>query len=75
VPYQQILYDVRERIATITLNRQEQLNAWTDVMADECTRPCMPPVPTMTCNRAHGAGRAFCAGGITGFKSDNPRQL
>ena len=35
VPYQQILYDVRDRIATITLNRPEQLNAWTDVMAEE----------------------------------------
>ena len=33
--YQQILYDVRDRIATITLNRPEQLNAWTDVMAEE----------------------------------------
>jgi len=35
VSYQQILYDVRDRIATITLNRPEQLNAWTDIMADE----------------------------------------
>ena len=33
--YQQILYEVRDRIATVTLNRPEQLNAWTDVMADE----------------------------------------
>ena len=35
VPYQQILYDVRDHIATLTLNRPEQLNAWTDVMAEE----------------------------------------
>ena len=33
--YQQITYTVAERIATITLNRPEQLNAWTDVMAQE----------------------------------------
>jgi enoyl-CoA hydratase/carnithine racemase len=78
VPYQQILYDVRERIATITLNRPEQLNAWTDVMADEVYQAMQAAgadddvrVIVLT-----GAGRAFCAGGdITGFKSDNPRQL
>jgi enoyl-CoA hydratase/carnithine racemase len=69
---------VRERIATITLNRPEQLNAWTDVMADEVYQAMHAAgadddvrVIVLT-----GAGRAFCAGGdITGFKSDNPRQL
>jgi enoyl-CoA hydratase/carnithine racemase len=76
--YQQILYDVRERIATVTLNRPEQLNAWTDVMADEVFRATHAAsadddvrVIVLT-----GAGRAFCAGGdITDFKSENPRQL
>ena len=76
--YQQIIYDVREHIATITLNRPEQLNAWTDVMADEVYHAMHAAgasdevrVIVLT-----GAGRAFCAGGdITGFKSDNPRQL
>ena len=33
--YEQIQYEVSERIATITFNRPEQLNAWTDVMAEE----------------------------------------
>jgi enoyl-CoA hydratase/carnithine racemase len=78
VTYQQILYDVRDGIATITLNRPEQLNAWTDVMADEVYAAIHGAgadenvrVIVLT-----GAGRAFCAGGdITGFKSDNPRQL
>jgi len=78
VAYQQILYDVRDRIATITLNRPEQLNAWTDVMADEVYQAMHAAgadedvrVIVLT-----GAGRAFCAGGdITGFKSDDPRQL
>ncbi len=76
--YQQILYDVKARIATITLNRPEQLNAWTDVMAEEVWQATHAAdadnevrVIILT-----GAGRAFCAGGdITGFKSDNPRQL
>jgi enoyl-CoA hydratase/carnithine racemase len=76
--YQQILYDVRDRIATITLNRPEQLNAWTDIMADEVyqamhTAGSDDDVRVIVLT---GAGRAFCAGGdVTGFKSDNPRQL
>ncbi len=78
MPYQQILYDVRDGIATITLNRPEQLNAWTDVMADEVYQ-AMHAAGADDAVRVivlTGAGRAFCAGGdITGFKSDNPRQL
>ena len=62
--YQEILYDVSERIATITLHRPDRMNAWTPVMerdvrhameaaaADENVR-----VIVLT-----GAGRAFCAG-------------
>ena len=32
VSYQHILYDVSEKIATITLNRPDRMNAWTPVM-------------------------------------------
>jgi enoyl-CoA hydratase/carnithine racemase len=35
LPYQQVLYEVRDAIATVTLNRPERHNAWTDVMASE----------------------------------------
>lgn len=35
MPYQQVLYEVRDAIATVTLNRPERRNAWTDVMAGE----------------------------------------
>lgn len=76
--YEQILYDVKDRIATITLNRPDQLNAWTDVIAEEVWQATHAAdadeqvrVIVLT-----GAGRAFCAGGdITGFKTENPRQL
>ena len=62
--YQEILYDVSERIATITLHRPDRMNAWTPVMerdvrhakeaaaADDGVR-----VIVLT-----GSGRAFCAG-------------
>ena len=79
---QQVLYDVSEHIATITLNRPDVLNAWTDVMAEEvwqamheAERDAEVRVIVFT-----GAGRAFCAGGdVTGFKTagegSGPRQL
>jgi enoyl-CoA hydratase/carnithine racemase len=80
--YQQILYEVREHIATVTLNRPEVLNAWTDMMAGEvwqamheAERDESVRVIVLT-----GAGRAFCAGGdVGGFKAKNdadfPRSL
>jgi len=60
----EVLYEVRDGIATVTLNRPDRLNAWTRVMergvrwamtqatADEAVR-----VVVLT-----GAGRGFCAG-------------
>jgi len=76
--YQQIIYDVKDRIATITLNRPEQLNAWTDVIAEEVWQAthAADADENVRVIVITGAGRAFCAGGdITGFKTDNPRHL
>jgi enoyl-CoA hydratase/carnithine racemase len=70
--YEQILYEVRDAIATVTLNRPEALNAWTDVMAEEVWQ-AMHAAGSDEAVRVivlTGAGRAFCAGGdVTGFKS------
>jgi enoyl-CoA hydratase/carnithine racemase len=62
--YQQILYDVRDRIATITLNRPERLNAWTPHMGKElysgfATAAADDDVRVIVIT---GAGRGFCAG-------------
>src|SRR5262249_33082834 len=62
--WQEILYQVQERVATITLNRPEKLNAWTVVMAREL-REALTAAQADEGVRAiiiTGAGRGFCSG-------------
>ena len=35
MPYEEIIYNVTDNVATITLNRPNRLNAWTRLMAEE----------------------------------------
>ncbi len=61
---QEILYSVANRVATITLNRPEKLNAWTAVMETE-VRSAMENAEGDDEVRVivlTGAGRGFCAG-------------
>jgi enoyl-CoA hydratase/carnithine racemase len=61
---QEILYSVAGRVATITLNRPERLNAWTRTMEAE-VRQAMQEAGSDDNVRAiviTGAGRGFCAG-------------
>jgi enoyl-CoA hydratase/carnithine racemase len=60
----EVLYAVQERVATITLNRPDRLNAWTPTMADEM-RAAFERAERDDAVRAivlTGAGRGFCAG-------------
>ncbi|SED57694.1 Enoyl-CoA hydratase [Rhizobiales bacterium GAS191] len=60
----EILYEVADHVATITLNRPEKLNAWTQVMEQE-VRAAMDMAAADTDVRVilvTGAGRGFCAG-------------
>src|SRR5580704_6666714 len=64
MPNQESLYQVADRIGTITLNRPDKLNAWTAIMerevrsaVEEAERDENVRVIVLT-----GAGRAFCAG-------------
>ncbi len=62
--YEEIRYDVDDPVATITLNRPDVLNAWTDRMAAEVRHA----VAAAESDRRvvgivlTGAGRGFCAG-------------
>lgn len=64
MPTEETLYNVAARVATITLNRPDKLNAWTAVMESEvrsalenAERDDNVRVIVLT-----GAGRGFCAG-------------
>ena len=68
MPYEHILYDVEDQILTITLNRPDNLNAFTKIMRDELIDAFDKAdndddvrVIIIT-----GAGRAFCAGADLG---------
>ena len=63
--YECLLYEVKDRIATLTLNRPERLNALSDTLRDDLydavTKSASDPnvgVLVIT-----GAGRGFCSGG------------
>lgn len=70
--YEQILFEQRDRIGIITLNRPERLNAWTWKMnaeiGDAVTR-CNDDAG-IGCIVVTGAGRGFCSGAdMQGFNS------
>ena len=62
--YEQLLYDIRDGIATLTLNRPDKLNAWTGVLERE-VRHALTEASADADVRVvvlTGAGRGFCAG-------------
>lgn len=62
--YAEILYDVSDRIATLTLNRPDKLNAWTDQMGAEVRAALLAAEEDANVRVIilTGAGRGFCAG-------------
>jgi len=62
--YQEILYDVADRIATVTLNRPEKLNAWTMRMSAEVRHALVQADrdENVRVMLVTGAGKGYCAG-------------
>jgi enoyl-CoA hydratase/carnithine racemase len=78
--YEQILYRVVDKVAVVTLNRPERLNAWTPLMHNE-----VKAAMRVASDDAHvraivltGAGRGFCAGAdmsaLQGIQSGERRE-
>ena len=64
MPYNEILYQVENRVATLTLNRPDKLNAWTMHMEDEFGQAIREAAANehVRVVIVTGAGRGFCAG-------------
>ncbi len=64
MPYDAILYEKRDGIAVITLNRPEKLNAWSLQMAAEVAEALADANddPSIGVVLFRGAGSSFCAG-------------
>lgn len=60
--YETILYDVKDDVATITLNRPEVLNGFTAQMRAEILHGVKRAEPEARVIVITGAGRAFCSG-------------
>jgi enoyl-CoA hydratase/carnithine racemase len=77
---EQVTYEVRDRIATITMNRPARLNAWTPRMGKElyaafATAAAADEVRAIVIT---GAGRGFCAGAdmqnLRDIQTGNPEE-
>ena len=62
--WQQLLYKSEDRVATITLNRPDRLNAYTAVMSGELREAfAQADAERQACGRSSPrAGKGFCAG-------------
>lgn len=78
--YEDLIYEVRDRVAVLTLNRPDKLNAWTGAMEKSLKRAIASAVDDDEVRAivVTGAGRGFCAGAdmgiLQGIKADQPQE-
>lgn len=77
MPYETVLYDVRDGVARITLNRPAAYNALNLTLAREFFLASLEADEdrAVRCIVVTGAGRAFCAGGDVKDFADNPDRI
>ncbi|HEY6418736.1 MAG TPA: enoyl-CoA hydratase-related protein [Candidatus Binataceae bacterium] len=70
--FAEIIYEKSDRVATVTMNRPEKLNAWTPKMGAEMRTAVMDAEhdPKIGAIILTGAGRAYCAGADMGNLND-----
>ena len=75
--YENIIYEVSDRIATITLNRPDAMNATTDELYQELQDALarVASDPDVVCVILTGAGRGFCAGADLKARKDDMTPL
>lgn len=75
--YKTLLYDVTDRIGTITLNRPDAMNATTDEMYHELKAVigAIAVDSAVACAILTGAGRGFCAGADLKARKDDMTPL
>ncbi|MEK7371658.1 MAG: enoyl-CoA hydratase-related protein [candidate division NC10 bacterium] len=75
--YEAILYDVKDSVATITLNRPEAYNALNLTLARDVFQATLEADESrdVRCIVITGAGKAFCAGGDVKDFADNPDRI
>ena len=62
--FAEIIYEKKDRVATVTMNRPEKMNAWTPKMGAEMRTAMLDAErdPDIGAIIVTGAGRAYCAG-------------
>src|SRR5687768_345533 len=72
--YEALIYDVKDGIATLTLNRPDRLNALNDTLRDDLFDAVQKSAadPNVRVLVITGAGRGFCSGGdVKGMSERN----
>ena len=70
--FAEIIYEKKDRVATVTMNRPEKMNAWTPKMGAEMRTAMLDAErdPDIGAIIVTGAGRAYCAGADMGALSN-----